>query len=307
VATKPLRRNRSVLIHAIGLAVAYVLMFVFTSSAYAQSVTLAWDSVSATNLSGYRVYRSEQSGAFTGSPINGSSALTTTAFTDSTAQSGRTYYYVVTAVNTSGVQSPYSNEVQVAIPAAASPTTPPSPPSNTAPQVTAGPDQTITLPSTATLTATAVDDGLPNGTLTYAWSVVSGSGVTLSSPDSATTSASFVAGGPYTIRVTVSDGQLSSSVDVKIVVNTETLTLLVSKSGNVIRGSMTSISESTADLRARKLNLYIDDQLASSVQGSSLTYRWDLRRISGRHVITGMSFDASDTVLVSKSITVNVK
>src|SRR5262249_9935127 len=189
---------------------------------------------------GYRVYRTEQSGAYTTSPVSGSSALTTTAFTDSTVQSGHTYYYVVTAVNTSGVQSSYSNEVQAALSAPASPT-----PTNTAPQVTAGPPQTITLPANATLTATATDDGLPNSTLTYAWSVVAGgSGVTLSSPNSATTSASFTAGGTYTIRVTVSDGQLSASADVNIVVIVKSLNLSISKSGTVLRGSMTSISRS---------------------------------------------------------------
>jgi len=297
--TKSLRRNRRLLIPVIGLAMACVSMFVFTGSAYAQSVKLAWDSSSTASLAGYKVYRSEQSGVFTLPPISGSSALTAPAFTDSTVQYGRTYYYVVTALNSSGTQSSYSNQVQAVVSA---PLT-----SNAPPTVDVGPAQTITLPSTATLTAAATDDGLPNGTMTYAWSVLTGSGVTLSSPNSSTTSASFTAGGTYTIRATVSDGQLSASADVNVVVNTETLTLLVSKSGTVLRGSMTSISESTADLRARKLDLYIDDRLASSVQGTSLTYRWDLRRLSGQHVITGMSFDATNTVLVSKSITVNVK
>src|SRR5262249_19536204 len=145
------------------------------------SVNLAWDSITDPNLAGYQVYRTEQSGVYTTSPVSGSSALTTTAFTDSTVQSGHTYYYVVTAVNTSGVQSPHSNEVQAVIPS-------PTVNTNQPPTVTAGPNQTITLPAAATLTAIATDDGLPNGTLTYAWSVVSGTGVTVSSPNSTTTS-----------------------------------------------------------------------------------------------------------------------
>ena len=298
---KSQRWNRSLLADVVGLTVAFVLMFQFVDSAHAQSVNLAWDRSSDSTLAGYRVYRSEQSGSYT-SPISGTSAVTTPAFTDSTVQSGHTYYYVVAAVNTSGVQSSYSNEVQAAIASPASPT------ANTAPTVTAGPDQTITLPATATLTAIATDDGLPNATLTYAWTVVIGSGVTISSPNSSTTSVSFSAAGTYTLQITVSDGLLSASANVNIVVNVQPLTLLVSKSGSVIQGSFTSISESTTDLRAASLSLYIDGQLAKAVNGSSLTYRWDLRSISsGSHVITGMSFDSSNTVLLSKSTTVNVR
>jgi len=299
VERKSQRWNRGLLVHVAGLAVAFVLMFQFPDSAYAQSVNLAWDTSSDTTVVGYKVYRSEQSGSYT-SPISGSSALTTVAFTDSTVQSGHTYYYVVTALNTSGVQSSYSNEVQAPIAAPASPTT------NTAPTVNAGPDQTITLPSTPTVTANATDDGLPNGTLTYAWSVVSGgTGVTINSPDSATTSVSFTAAGTYTLRVTVSDSQLSASADVHVVVNTASLNLWVAKSGSVIKGAFTSISESTTDPRAARLRLFIDGQLVTTVVGSSLSYRWDLRNTSGSHVVTGMSFDSADTVLLSQSITVN--
>jgi hypothetical protein len=46
---------------------------------------------------------------------------------------------------------------------------------NTAPVVNAGTNQTITLPTnSATLSGTATDDGLPNGTLTTTWTQISG-------------------------------------------------------------------------------------------------------------------------------------
>jgi len=47
-------------------------------------------------------------------------------------------------------------------------------PTNQPPTVNAGPDQTITLPATASLSGTASDDGLPTGTITFAWSQISG-------------------------------------------------------------------------------------------------------------------------------------
>ncbi|HZT74727.1 MAG TPA: hypothetical protein VE996_13845 [Terriglobales bacterium] len=42
--------------------------------------------------------------------------LTTASFTDTTVLDGQTYYYVVTGVDSQGVESAYSNQVQVTIP-----------------------------------------------------------------------------------------------------------------------------------------------------------------------------------------------
>jgi hypothetical protein len=94
--------------------------------------------------------------------------------------------------------------------------------SNQAPTVSAGPDRTITLPNTASLTGTASDDGLPNppAAMTYAWSVVSGPGtVSFSAPSALSTTASFSASGAYSLRLTASDGALSSSDVVNVTVN----------------------------------------------------------------------------------------
>jgi len=190
------------------------LMMSLARSAYAQTINLAWDSSSDTSTVGYNVYRSQQSGVYPATPLNGSNVITSAAFSDSSLQSGSTYYYVVTTVNASGVQSGYSNEVQATVPV---------PITNKAPVVNAGADQTITLPAKATLAASATDDGLPNGVLTYRWSVVSGTGATLSSPTASSTQATFAAAGTYTFRVTVSDGQLSSTDDV-VVIATAALT-----------------------------------------------------------------------------------
>jgi K319L-like, PKD domain len=93
---------------------------------------------------------------------------------------------------------------------------------NQAPAVNAGPDQTVTLPNSATLSGTATDDGLPNppGTLTTTWSVVSGPGtVTFGDPSSPSTTASFSASGTYVLRLTADDSALQDSDDVTVTVN----------------------------------------------------------------------------------------
>ena len=73
----------------------------FTSTAVTttipHSVVLSWKASTSTNLKGYNVYRaSVAGGAFTKLTA---SPMATTAYADSTVASGRTYYYVTTAVN----------------------------------------------------------------------------------------------------------------------------------------------------------------------------------------------------------------
>ena len=79
----------------------------------AHSVTLNW-TASTSTVSGYNVYRSTVSGGpYT--KLN-SSPIATTTFVDTTVQSGQTYFYVVTSVDSSGVESVNSNEVSATVP-----------------------------------------------------------------------------------------------------------------------------------------------------------------------------------------------
>jgi fibronectin type 3 domain-containing protein len=77
------------------------------------SVALNW-SPSASAVIGYFVYR----GNVTGGPYSklNSSVDPSSSYTDSTVSGGQTYYYVVTSVDSSNVESAYSNQVAVAIP-----------------------------------------------------------------------------------------------------------------------------------------------------------------------------------------------
>ena len=77
-------------------------------------VDLSWNASTSTSVTGYNVYRG---GAATGPFSKINPALNTSMnFSDSTVQSGQTYYYVTTAVDSAGVESSYSNQVQAAVP-----------------------------------------------------------------------------------------------------------------------------------------------------------------------------------------------
>jgi hypothetical protein len=77
------------------------------------SATVNWNA-SASAVIGYNVYR----GSVSGGPYQKITASldAATTFTDSTVQAGQIYYWVVTAVNSSNVESIYSSQVSATIP-----------------------------------------------------------------------------------------------------------------------------------------------------------------------------------------------
>jgi Abnormal spindle-like microcephaly-assoc'd, ASPM-SPD-2-Hydin/Protein of unknown function (DUF1573) len=83
-------------------------------SAAAHVVTLNWQASTTSGVIGYYVFRSTVSGGpytqLAGSVISG------TSYSDSNVTAGTEYYYVVTAVNSNGSQSSYSNQVTATVP-----------------------------------------------------------------------------------------------------------------------------------------------------------------------------------------------
>jgi hypothetical protein len=77
------------------------------------SVALAWNPSTST-VSGYNVYRSTVSGS-SYTKIN-PSLVTLLNYTDLTVQSGTTYFYVTTAIDSNGDESVHSNEVSASVP-----------------------------------------------------------------------------------------------------------------------------------------------------------------------------------------------
>lgn len=79
-----------------------------------RTVTLNWTASVSTGVVGYKVYRSI---------VNGSSyalltatTVTGTTYVDGSVQSGLTYYYVITAINSSNMESAYSNQTTAIVP-----------------------------------------------------------------------------------------------------------------------------------------------------------------------------------------------
>jgi hypothetical protein len=79
-----------------------------------RTVTLTWNPSSTTGVVGYNVFR----GTVSGGPYTliTPTRVTGTSYVDSSVVNGQTYYYVVTAVDSSNNQSVYSNQASAAVP-----------------------------------------------------------------------------------------------------------------------------------------------------------------------------------------------
>ena len=113
---------RTILLTGIAICVCFVLL----TPAVSQSaeVTLAWDANSDPNLAGYNLYYKTDAG---GAPYNGTGAVEgaspitihladlanseSPAFTLTGLSDGKVYYFSLTAFNSDGLESDYSNEV----------------------------------------------------------------------------------------------------------------------------------------------------------------------------------------------------
>ena len=112
-----LLRSLLVLLACLSLAFA-------ATPAQAQQVQLTWDALVQSNgtsvpdLAGYKLYYGSQSGQYQPVILVG---LTTT-YTVTNVSAGQTYYFAITAYDTTGTESAFSNEVSVTLPMSALPT-----------------------------------------------------------------------------------------------------------------------------------------------------------------------------------------
>lgn len=154
---------------------------------------------------------------------------------------------------------------------------------NQAPSVNAGLDQTVTLPSPASLDGTVTDDGLPSppGTVTTTWSKLSGPGtVTFGNANAVDTTATFSAAGNYVLRLTANDGALVTTDDVAVQVNGST-SISVLKRG-FIHSSTDASSYAFTSIAALNNRLYVvftntalgsgTAPAATSVSGAGLNF-----------------------------------
>lgn len=170
---------------------------------------------------------------------------------------------------------------------------PGTPAGNTAPRVDAGPDATVSLPATAALDGTVTDDGLPNppGATTATWTQASGPGaVTFTDSHAVDTTASFSLPGTYVLRLSATDGALTTADDV-------TITVLSSTPGNAAPTVSAGPDQTVVLPAAASLQGSVSDDGLPDPPGAT-TISWS--RVSGPGTVT-FSAPASATTTGSFS------
>ena len=134
-------------------------------------------------------------------------------------------------------------------------------PPNHAPTANAGPDQTLPLGTTVHLDGTASSD--PDGdALTFQWTLTSkptNSTATLTGATTALPTFVLDKAGTYQIQLVVSDGNLTSTVDIVIVSTTNSAP--VADAGTDQSGTINTV-------------IHLDGSNSSDVDGNTLTYLW---------------------------------
>lgn len=124
-------------------------------------------------------------------------------------------------------------------------------PTNAAPTVDAGPNRSVAFGAAASLDGTVNDDNLPSPpALTTTWSKVSGPGtVTFGNASAVDTTANFSLAGTYVLRLTVSDGELTSFDEMTVTVGSSNLAPVVSAGPNrsVTLGDSASLDGTASD------------------------------------------------------------
>ncbi len=79
----------------------------------AHSVTLNWRASTSANIVGYNIYRRPDYGSIF---VKIATRVSRPPYEDRLVMNGRTYVYAVTALDQTGVESPFSAEVRATIP-----------------------------------------------------------------------------------------------------------------------------------------------------------------------------------------------
>jgi hypothetical protein len=161
-------------------------------------------------------------------------------------------------------------------------------PSNQPPVVNAGSDQTITLPSTASLAGSVSDDGLAPGnpTPTVTWTKVSpaGSTVTFGTPNAVNTTVTFSAAGTYVLRLTASDGVLSTSDDITVNVNAAPNSVLFDFGTTTMSGNWNNVTTTGV---GNKISNAVNSTGATTGIGLDVTAAFDNYTTGGSTNVSG--------------------
>jgi hypothetical protein len=269
----------------------------------AAAVVLEWDPSSDSDLAGYRVYYQANSsavpfqgtGALEGNaPVEGGSATTATI---NGLDPGNSYYFAVTAYNSIGFESVYSNVVEIK--------------ESLAPSISiASPADNSSVNGIVSVGAIATDNvGVTKVQffLDDSLAVEMAAAPFLLSLDS-----SVLTSGTHTISAKAFDASgnvgTSNTITVTVVGDTlaPTVSLSVPPAGASGSGTINVTASASDNIRVSLLELYVDGALVLTGNQSPVSYGWNTAALAGgSHVILARAYDpAGNSGAASASIVV---
>jgi len=265
------------------------------TTAMAETVSLQWDPNTDANLAGYKVYYSaEPSPLESAVPIDVS---TQTVATIAGLDSGQSYKFAVTAYDTAGTESSFSNIVTLAeqVP----PTVGITSPLNSA-----------TVSGVVTVSAGAADNVGVTKVEFYANGVLNATDT--ASPYTYSWDTTTVASGANTLMVKAYDaaGNASQSSSTVNVVNDAIppTVAMTSPANNAILSETVTISSSASDnVGVTLVELYSNGVLLYASNVAPYSYNWDTTKVAnGNYSLFTIAKDNSGNSAQSSSVTVTV-
>jgi hypothetical protein len=286
------------------MMLACLLFMAGQTACFASTVVLQWDPNTDTDLAGYKVYYNADSST---QPFQGTGATqgatpvdihNQTTATISGLDPAHPYYFAVTAYNTAGVESVYSNIVSV--PELVSPTVSLSSPANNA-----------SISGTVSVTASASD----NVGVTKVEFYVNGAlqATDTSTPYLYSWNTTSLAAGSYALMAKAYDaagnvGQ-TSNVTVNVVNDSTAPTVSVTAPANnaTVSGTTTITASASDNVGVSKVEFYEDGALLSASNVAPYSYSWNTTSVAnGSHNLTAKAYDATNNIGQSGNITVTV-
>lgn len=283
---------------------AWLMILASVVACHARDVTLQWNPVSDPSVAGYKVYYNTDisvppytgTGSLQGpSPVDASSLTTATM---SGLDPAKTYYFAVTAYNTEGVESSYSNTVNVA--EAVLPTV-----SITSPVANAK------IAGTTAVSISANDNvGVTRVELYLDGTLV---GSDTASPYSFSINTATVAAGAHTILAKAYDaaGNVGQSAAVSVTVSTDTTAPTASIASPVASSTISGIAavniSASDNISVSKVELYLNGTLYASLGTAPYSITWDTtKNANGAYTLSAKAYDSAGNVGQSSSVVVNV-
>jgi chitinase len=302
---KEKRKGRFVISKLI-LAVMFTwVIFLFGQvTCFAFSVLLQWDPNAESDLSGYKVYYKADSSTlpFDGTGAGGGSSPidvhNQTTSTVTGLDPNKTYYFAVTAYDTSGTESEFSNIVEI--------------PESVPPVVSITfPANNATLSGTVSVTAEASDNVGVTKVEFYMNGVLQGTDTSTPYVYSWNTTAS--AAGTYTLMAKAYDaaGNVGQSGNINVTVAKDSIppsVSLTSPGNNAKVSGTVAITASASDnIGVARVEFYENGMLISASNVAPYSYSWNTKSVAnGNYTLAAKAYDAAGNVGQSANIKVTV-